>query len=506
MMNNNGGEDRLSSLPDPILIDILSRLPTNTAATTAILSPRWHYLWTHITSIDINCRKFTTSIDKFADIDKVFQRLASPLINSFTLRGCDRSRGSEWLSDLSKHVNSWLHQICDSKVQKICIKVIERDFKLMNTVTPSIIFQTPALVVLELVSELSCFVPDHAIKDDTTTTNFNLPKLKKLSVTVLLFHCNFWGRLIKSCPSLENLSMVICHIRQPRKIIADINISAKNLERLNLELIGCKLLAKVTIDAPSLKYLSRFKLGIYRLVNLESLKAILKYCSLLETLILTFDLSKDQNNIDDDYIIDISAPNLKALVINSTYVSSFLIKKFVIDTPLLEEIEIKDCIASYCFVETLSYLKRASIVFRDSIDRNCRFKQGNALYTLIPVLFRGMSNANYFKLKGGLAIYNNALFPVDANVWSLFRNLTHLRLSLSKTVINWGSAIPLCLLPKLKKIDLLKINIIGGYNDANLVQVILSNAHVLEKLYISCIASKNSNLGDYKKKPITEGI
>ncbi|XP_021765514.1 F-box/FBD/LRR-repeat protein At5g22660-like [Chenopodium quinoa] len=256
MMNNNGGEDRLSSLPDPILIDILSRLPTNTAATTAILSPRWHYLWTHITSIDINCRKFTTSIDKFADIDKVFQRLASPLINSFTLRGCDRSRGSEWLSDLSKHVNSWLHQICDSKVQKICIKVIERDFKLMNTVTPSIIFQTPALVVLELVSELSCFVPDHAIKDDTTTTNFNLPKLKKLSVTVLLFHCNFWGRLIKSCPSLENLSMVICHIRQPRKIIADINISAKNLERLNLELIGCKLLAKVTIDAPSLKYLS----------------------------------------------------------------------------------------------------------------------------------------------------------------------------------------------------------------------------------------------------------
>ncbi|KAK6803698.1 hypothetical protein RDI58_001482 [Solanum bulbocastanum] len=43
-------DDRLSDLPDSILLQILSLLPTKEAFTTCILSKSWQYLWTSLDS------------------------------------------------------------------------------------------------------------------------------------------------------------------------------------------------------------------------------------------------------------------------------------------------------------------------------------------------------------------------------------------------------------------------------------------------------------------------
>ncbi|PRQ47948.1 putative F-box domain-containing protein [Rosa chinensis] len=56
-----GGEenfvDRISALPDEILVIILSGLPVRDAQATSILSRRWRYMWASITTLNFDDEK-----------------------------------------------------------------------------------------------------------------------------------------------------------------------------------------------------------------------------------------------------------------------------------------------------------------------------------------------------------------------------------------------------------------------------------------------------------------
>ncbi|KAI8548135.1 hypothetical protein RHMOL_Rhmol07G0248800 [Rhododendron molle] len=63
-MKNFVEEDRISQLPNDILVNILSLLNSVEAAGTCVLSKRWQYVWTHVTALNFYSPKKLRAIEK----------------------------------------------------------------------------------------------------------------------------------------------------------------------------------------------------------------------------------------------------------------------------------------------------------------------------------------------------------------------------------------------------------------------------------------------------------
>ncbi|RVW99635.1 putative F-box/LRR-repeat protein [Vitis vinifera] len=60
---NHDGTDRINSLPDGVLIHMLSFLPTADAVRTCILSKRWEFLWTYLRNINFDDRLYLGEVN-----------------------------------------------------------------------------------------------------------------------------------------------------------------------------------------------------------------------------------------------------------------------------------------------------------------------------------------------------------------------------------------------------------------------------------------------------------
>ncbi|KNA25583.1 hypothetical protein SOVF_005620 [Spinacia oleracea] len=385
-------EDRLSSLPDSLLVEILSLLPLNSAAATSALSRRWIPLWTQLPLLKINsdipifnldtdsCKeRFHESITTF---NHILQQMTSPNIHTFDLHFNYPNLDVEQFNVCSASLISWIPLFCarNPAILKVSF-VISQNGEFITL--PTCIFETNSIVNLDLCGFFYCNLPESGI--------VTLPNLRKLSLYGVDFDPKVLRTLFNSCP-------------------------------------------------------------------------------LLETLFLRLNLVEDQ-------LIDILAPNLKSLTIwmmGSSYRS-----KIVIDAPLLEVIVMLDCVALYSFVKIPCNLQKATIQFYEP-------EKVGVHLTNIPDLLQGVSKARFITFGTNLAIFNG-FNPNYAHIWSLFSNLTHLKLVLNKEYGNWGATLPPCLLTKLKSIELSTMN--GDEDDEESVKFILANANVLDKLHITSFAN-----------------
>ncbi|KAK3039805.1 hypothetical protein RJ639_027118 [Escallonia herrerae] len=82
----NGGDDRLSNLPNEILCHILSFLPTKNVVATSILSSSYLSLWSCIPMLDFHYQPHLHSSQKFVEfVSKVLAGNRSPSIDTFKL-------------------------------------------------------------------------------------------------------------------------------------------------------------------------------------------------------------------------------------------------------------------------------------------------------------------------------------------------------------------------------------------------------------------------------------
>lgn len=161
--------------------------------------------------------------------------------------------------------------------------------------------------------------------------------------------------------------------------------------------------------------------------------------------------------------------------------------KFLIDAPLLEDIELHNYSAFYCFVKHPSMLNKVYVSFYDSVFSERIFS------THMQELLRGISSVKSIHLMNNLALFD--AIKRNANVWSMFHNLTHFNLDVSTENVGSSSSIPTCFLSRLKVIELRikEGNYCEIYCDVNLVKYILRKSVSLEELHVFCLPKSDDD-------------
>lgn len=191
--------DRISALPDDLLLHILSFLPTKLAFTTTLLSKRWTPLFYSLPVLDFN----DIHLEDYETYDRFFcfvhNLMISPLsINQplKTFRLCsDYYDGGFFHSSCkyrkqdSRTFSAWLEAAIQRRVEVIDLNLDS------HTLKPTI-FISGTLIVLKL----------HYLNVGNHTSCVNLPSLKTLHMIYVQFNNrNDYINFLSSCPNLEDL-------------------------------------------------------------------------------------------------------------------------------------------------------------------------------------------------------------------------------------------------------------------------------------------------------------
>ncbi|XP_021715929.1 F-box/FBD/LRR-repeat protein At2g26030-like isoform X1 [Chenopodium quinoa] len=238
---NNEEQDRLSSLPDSILTDILSLLPTNSAATTSVLSRRWRHLWTTVTcfQFDFDLSEQTSS-NILLIVNNILQQLISPKLHGFHL-----VFPSESNLDQPDATEQCFRTIFRRKVEQI---VVNAGFRSFFRVPAACLFDSQSLVSLKLIGMLKIELPENV--------EIRLPNLKKLSLCYLLDVPIMLRDMFEFCPLLEylQLSFDLISLPQSQNSHSLVNVFSPNLKSLDICMNSWWHLkrSRIFIDAPKL--------------------------------------------------------------------------------------------------------------------------------------------------------------------------------------------------------------------------------------------------------------
>ncbi|OIT33881.1 f-boxfbd/lrr-repeat protein [Nicotiana attenuata] len=102
-----GTLNRISELPDSLLVRIISLLPTtNDAFRTCLVYKRWQYLWTSIDNLTLVCRSRSKEENFASFMDYLFAKRTSSKIRKFHLEIWDMPSYNlqikQWLSYVIK--------------------------------------------------------------------------------------------------------------------------------------------------------------------------------------------------------------------------------------------------------------------------------------------------------------------------------------------------------------------------------------------------------------------
>ncbi|KAG8363737.1 hypothetical protein BUALT_Bualt19G0053400 [Buddleja alternifolia] len=237
--------DRLSELPESLLVHIISLLPIEYAVRTGVLSTRWINLWHHIDNIVIISPFIHHSI-----VDRTLMRLTSPNIKKFSI------------SSPTQVLDKWLHWLYLRNVE-----FLKLDNRGRMYTAPEWFFHNSSLVHLGITN--------WDIKNLGSVVSWTC--LKTLSLSKVLISDDQISKILSGCPVLEDvvLDSIISYVYSHADIVTRLNIVSPSVKKLTvIPVEDIETIEFLEINAPSVRYLeiSGYSHGVdIRLINVSSL-------------------------------------------------------------------------------------------------------------------------------------------------------------------------------------------------------------------------------------------
>ncbi|KAI4987159.1 F-box/FBD/LRR-repeat protein At3g26920-like [Hordeum vulgare subsp. vulgare] len=174
-------EDTISNLPDAVLGEIISLLPTKDGARTQILASRWRHLW-RSAPLNLDCRGLKHGDELAGALSRIISSHQGPC-----RRLCIHA---DLLDAPSTTVDSLLRSDALGNLQEL-------EFSCFEQPPPASIFRFS--LTLRVVTIGCCNLPD------STVQGIHFPLLKQLGLEfVCISECSLHS-LIAGCPTLESL-------------------------------------------------------------------------------------------------------------------------------------------------------------------------------------------------------------------------------------------------------------------------------------------------------------
>lgn len=237
--------DRISQLPDAILISILSLLSIREAARTCFLSKRWIYVWKHVTCLnfdDINAlykpsKKRGQATPSYNWVNQVLQLHQCPSLDAFRI--CS---SSTYIGPSSSEIDNWIEFAMRKRVQRLEIDLEAgrlSPFSYASYIFPNKPFRSPFGV--------SC-----------------IKSLKHLSLSFVNITGELVEHFLSHCELLEHLC-VSCSDQ-----LVTLKVAGSSLRLKFLQISDCMCLEKIEICAPNLvSFIYHGMLGFYDSIRLR---------------------------------------------------------------------------------------------------------------------------------------------------------------------------------------------------------------------------------------------